>query len=466
MAAVSFATSTTPGAYIGEGQGKLVNCYASKEGDIVYWRRAPGLDRFCDIPAGRFRGAIRSGSFVYAVVGTKCIQIDTTGNVVELYGAVSGTLNVTFSQNNEAPPKIAIVSEYSSLVINGLALNAYPDSDLPFVNSVTSLNGYFVFTTRAGEIWASDLNTTDVNALSFAKAQSERDGLHRGIVASGIYYAMGLNTITPYTDAGTSPFPLQRASTIISIGLAGKYAIAGDQYEWDKPPIFVATDDTVRILDGYETSIVSTPDIQRLISAVADKSTLEACVYDFNGNSIWSLSSETWTLNYNVTSGAWFERKSYELPNWRARLSVYAFNRWLFGDSKSSIITQMSPTYKHEVDDALIFGADSAAVKQFPQRTQISAAFLDFVLGQGVETGEDPIETDPQVAISWSHNGGGNFGNPILRPLNRQGNFTGPVRVNRLGLTTHHGLRLRWRISDPVDVSFMGATAEGSARSN
>lgn len=465
MVDVPFPKSTTPGEFVGEGQGRLVNCYVSKEGDLVYWRRMPGLASFCAIPeGGRIRGRIRSGPFVYVVIGTKCYQVDVNGVFTELYGDVPGTKNVTVTQNNEPEPRIVIVSEYTAQVINGLVLSIYASPYLPLVNSVTSLDGYILFTTRFGEIWATDLNSLNVNALSFAKAQSDRDGLYRGIVSNGIFYAMGLNTITPYTDAGTAPFPLQRATTVMSIGLAGPNAVAGDQYEWDKPPIFVATDDTVRILQGYETQIVSTPDIQRKIAAVTDKTTLEACVFDFDGNSIWSLSSATWTENYNVTTGAWLDRESFNIDLWRARLSVFAFGRWLFGDTKSSIIMQMGQGYAKEVGEPLVWGADSAAVKQFPLRTQISSVSLDFVLGQGNEQGEDPIQTAPQVMISWSHDGGATWSNPIQRPLNREGKFVGPIRVHRLGITTHHGFRLRWRISDPVNVSFMGATIEGTPR--
>jgi hypothetical protein len=58
--------------------------------------------------------------------------------------------------------------------------NSYPDPDLPAVNSVTSIDGYLVFTTGDGRAFATDLNTTAVNPLSFAQAEAKPDGLLQG----------------------------------------------------------------------------------------------------------------------------------------------------------------------------------------------------------------------------------------------------------------------------------------------
>jgi hypothetical protein len=68
------------------------------------------------------------------------------------------------------------------------------------------------------------------------------------------------------------------------------------------------------------------------------------------------------------------------------------------------------------------------------------------------------------VKIEWSHDGGATYGNPILRSLGQQGQTRRQIRVNRLGLTTHHGLRLRVTVSDPVYVAFLGGEVEAAAR--
>jgi hypothetical protein len=63
--------------------------------------------------------------------------------------------------------------------------------------------------------------------------------------------------------------------------------------------------------------------------------------------------------------------------------------------------------------------------------------------------------------ISWSLNGGRNFGNEVRRSLGKQGEGDQLVTVNRLGMTKAKGIRIRLRVSDPVPVGFMGGKLVG-----
>src|SRR5690606_41470107 len=50
-------------------------------------------------------------------------------------------------------------------------------------------------------------------------------------------------------------------------------------------------------------------------------------------------------------------------------------------------------------------------------RSRVNQVSFNFVTGVGRDTGIAPIETDPQVSISWSNDGGRTFGNELLRSL-------------------------------------------------
>jgi hypothetical protein len=66
---------------------------------------------------------------------------------------------------------------------------------------------------------------------------------------------------------------------------------------------------------------------------------------------------------------------------------------------------------------------------------------------------------DPTVAISWSDDGGLNWGNPLLRSLGQQGvSKTTRVNILHCGLSGNQGRRWRLDVSDPVVSSFMGGT--------
>ena len=455
---IPFPTSSNPGQAPGEGSGRVLNCYAYKDGDGVRWRPLPGLTPFASTPAGTVRGMLVIGNLVYAVVGSSVLQVAKDGTVVTLDGTIAGTGPVTMARNNALPPDITITSEYGAYVlIDRLAARPYPASPLPQVNSVTFLDGYFLWTTPSGEIWASDLNSTNVNALSVARAEAKPDGLLRGIVYGQQLFAFGTTTTEVWQDAGTSPFPLTR-STVIPIGLAGPWAVAGQEDGWGGPLIFVAANGSVRQMDGYTPTRISGEDLERLIQVEPDRTALRAGVYTFRGHAIWSLSSPDWTWEYNCTTGEWHERQSVGLTAWRAGPAVKAFDRWIAPDLVTGGLDAIDDTSRFEGSDPLVWGLDSGPVKKFPARIQIPGVAFDFVRGAA------PIGEDPQIMLSWSHDGGARWASPLLRGLGKIGQRVGRIAINRIGLSSPAGVRFRFRVSDPAYTSFAGARADAALR--
>lgn len=464
MIDIPFPTSSAPGRQPGEGSGVLLNCYAEKQGDGAIWRRMPGLVSFSTLGFRPVRGVLTVGNVQYIVAGSRAMVVDGSGGVRLLDGDVAGTGPVILARNNALTADIALTTSAGNYILTSLAAQAYPDPDLPQANSVSWLDGYFLFTTASGDCWSSEPNVIDVNALNFQKAEARPDGLLRGFVYQQQFYAAGPSSIEVYQNTGQpTGFPLTR-STVISVGLAGQFCVAGFEDGWDAEPIFVAADDTVRTLNGLRPLKISTPDVERDIAAVTDKNDLRACVFTFGGQAIWSLSGPTWTWQYNVSTASWIKRESYQKARWRGEFSTRFNGSWVVSDYHDGTLYKLDRTAKTEAGEPLIYGLDSGPVKQFPARIAVPDAFFDFTLGQGVEAGSDPIETNPQVMISWSHDGGAKWGNPIQKSLGREGRYVGPVRQNRMGLTTHHGVRFRWRISDPCDAGFLGGRMNAQER--
>jgi len=181
----------------------------------------------------------------------------------------------------------------------------WPDPDLPAVNSVDFLDGYLVFTTGDGRAFATDLNATSVNALSFGKAEAKPGGLLRVVAWGGRLLLCGPEDIEIWTDAGAIPFPFTR-NTVVPRGLAGPYCISGYEDGFSRGPIFVGGDSCVYALQGYTPTKVSTPDIDGLIEAVSDKTTLEATSYMSRGHAFWQLSGPAWTWVLDISTSQWF----------------------------------------------------------------------------------------------------------------------------------------------------------------
>jgi hypothetical protein len=464
MVAIPFPISSLPGPSGPESQGRLINAFAEREGERILWRRSPGAEPFRETGHRDPRGFLDVNGNLYAAYRDRMVTIAADGAVVALTGSISGAGPVTIARNNKTPdPDVVCVFENGVAFADRTSVSTYPDGDLPQPNSVSFLDGFFLFTIADGRIFASDLNTTAIDALSFAKAEAKPDGLLRGVVSGSYFYGFGPGSFERWRNVGTAPFPLAR-DAVVPVGLAGPFAVAGCEDGWDGPPIFVAADNTVREIAGTDPQVISTRHVEQLIAAVGDRTKLVACVYGAGGHAFWSLSGPDWTVEFNTTTRAWNERRSFGLKRWRFGPTVRAFGRWLAGDLSSTQIFAVDGALQKEAGEALGIVIESGPVTAFPARVAVTAAYFDFVTAVGDARSAAPVENDPTIAVSWSHDGGETWGAPVLRSLGRQGETRTRIRINRLGLTTHRGIRFRLAISDPVRVVLLGGEVECAER--
>jgi hypothetical protein len=473
---IDFPQSSFPyfyGNHPAESQGRLLNLYVEQEQQQSVYKRIPGTAYFTDVGVNQPRGFIESDGFVYGAYEDCVVKIRPDGEVTNI-GDLPGNDLVTWGKNNQlaTPPRgLVVVCENGAYSVTPDAVAPYPDGDLPGgPSSVCHLDGYLFFTYGSGRIYATGLNELAVDPLSLTTAESNPDGLLRGIVSGRQLFAMGPASIEVYQDAGTSPFPLAR-SAVIPVGLIGTFAAAGGNETdgWDSAPLFVAADGTVRQFKGYEPVIVSTRAVERFIESVEDPETLTAYVYTFYGNSIWGLRASGATpqercWEYNTSTGHWHERQSQGSFTWRGHRTVRAFNKWLVGDVLSTELRAIEPTMQTEHFDQIPCRIESKLMRNFPERLAIARADFSFAQGVGIATGLDPIQTDPVAEISWSDDGGGTWSRPLRRTMGRQGEYGWDVRVNRTGLTTKAGRRWRVDFADTVPVTFLGGTMDVEPR--
>jgi hypothetical protein len=465
MSAIIFPTSSAPGARTQEGAGRIVNGYAVKTEQgargPIRWKRTAGLREKLSVATyTHTRGFELVNSTVLHVVSQRVSAVTEAAGVLSYtdLGELTGTLPVTIAQNNAAVPNIVAVTEDGTFnLFVDSAPTSFADGDLPSVNSVCGHNGYFIFTTGSGEIWASDLNSVAVQSDAFTQAQQRAAGLLRGISFRGEVLAMGEGGIEVYEEVGTTPFPLQYKRIFIPFGLIGTHAVTGHENGGPGELVWVASDYTVRQLNGYTAPVISNEDVGRAIAGSSDPSLIEGSCHTDGKNAfvVFTMPGE-WTWEYNLSTGSWNEKQSYERDDWRARRSIHAFDMWLVGDDLTGKIAAVDTTYKREYNDPLIWTLRSGSNSQFPARIVIPRVDFDFTAALGNAAGEDPIETDPVVMIRWSLDGGYTFGNWLSRPLGKQGQGGTLVTVNRLGMTKAKGIVFELSVSDPVDVGFFG----------
>ena len=462
MVAVPFPVTSAPGARPQESAGRLINAYAVKTEQgargPLKWLRAPGLRELANVSGhAGYRGFIEINGSVLAALDDRAVLIGRSGNVMSLadLGALDGSGLITIAKNNATPVAdiVAVTEEGAFNLYTDDVPDDFADADLPQPNSVSGVKGYFAFTIADGRLFASDLNSVSLNALSFTTTPGH---LLRGVAYRDEWFVFGDNFCQVYRDAGLSPFPFDLVATI-PIGLAGAHAIAGWEPGFTGTMVWAAQDDIVYKLNGYTPQAVSTEDVSRDIAATPDKGALEACVYMSNGNAFWILTRPGfWSWTLNLTTGTWGERASYDQESWRAARTVKAFSTWLAGDRQSGRLFEIGADVFREGDDPLVFEVVSGAVFSSPNRLAIGRLDVDMVAAVGRAAGE-ANESDPQVEISWSLDGGYRWSNPVFRAIGRQGQSRKTISVNRLGLAGPKGIMIRLRVSDPVHVTLFGA---------
>lgn len=475
---VPFPLSSSPGAASHESAGRLINCYAEPLGKDIQaskafpvpkavWRRTPGLSLFATSAAQTgFRGEHLVGSTLYTAWSGKACTFTSGGVEAVLTGTLTGTEKVFWARNNKSPtPDIVCVAPGTgAFTVTSSAVSAFADVDVGAPNSVSFMDGFFIFTYGNGDLRASGLNDVTINTLDKTTAQSKTGGLTRGIAFNGQHIALGPVFGEVYSNtANATGYPFTR-SYILQRGLLSPYAIAGHEDGFASALIWVADDNSVVKHNGSPNPLkISPPDLDRLIAGVTTKSDLEASVYISGGHPKWRLTSSIFTWEFDLGSEKWNENASYQQARTRAVSGHSAFGKWIVGDTEAGQLLYINNLAYDEAGNPLMFQLESGPVVNFPNRTRVARADFDFVVGVGQATGTDPIATDPDVGISWSDDGGITWSDERIRKLGRQAT---PQRITmlRTGTTRTQGRRWRLNVSSPVYVGFLGGTQDTELR--
>jgi hypothetical protein len=174
---ITFPVSTSPGLRASEGAGRLINCFAEPIGEagraVATRHRSPGLTNFGTTARTGCRGMIEVEGTLYAAFDGQLEKFSSSGGASTNVGALNGTRKGFFAYNNAATPdKVFVDPDGNIYTFTTAATSSGFDADLPAANSVCSIDGYLVFTIGDGRCFATDLNSTSVNALSFGEAEA------------------------------------------------------------------------------------------------------------------------------------------------------------------------------------------------------------------------------------------------------------------------------------------------------
>lgn len=462
MPAIAFPVQSAPGPYPQESAGRLLNAMSGVTqegaGSINIIRRVPGLLAAFDAGFTGPRGFISVGGTLFGAYSGVLVKRVGTGPC-EFVGTLPGDGPVYFAANNRTPvPDIIAVTDTGAFIITSTSVSDYNDADLPQPNSACYQGGYFFFSIADGRMFASGLNATTISALDTARTEQRPGTLLRVLPVGRQLFAMKTTSIEVWSNTGEATgFPFSFGD-VIDRGLIAPRAVAGVQDGFATQLLWVGDDGAVHALDGYSARPISTPDVERSIGSLADKTQLRADVYMTEGTPMFVLSAPGWSWEFDLRLARWHERASYGISRWRGQETVYSGGKWLCGDVSSSKVHEITREAFSEDGDPLVFTVESIQMGSFPRSFRVGETRFDFSFGTGLANGIDPIETDPVALISWSDDAGTSWSNQIPCALGRQGAGTQRITLPRqLGRTGPKGRRWKILISDPVRVGLLGA---------
>jgi hypothetical protein len=365
---------------------------------IVANGTGPGIDR----------GGINWRGECYRVMGTKLVEVSSTG-AVTILGDVGGPENelVTFDYSFE---ELAIASGGRLYYWNGTTLVQVTDPDLGVVLDVVWVDGYFMTTDGEFLIVTELTDPTQVNPLKYGSSEIDPDPVVALLKLRNEVYALNRNTIEVFDNVGGTLFPFQRiAGAQIQKGVIGtqgcclfldRIAFLGSGRN-EAPSIYVGA--------SSQTQKISTQEIDNILmdyteaqlalvklEARNDKSHQhlyvhlpnQTLVYDAAASEV--LQTPVWFVLVSTLTG---------LAQYRARNMVYAYDKWLVGDPQSNNVGYLVQDTGHhwgqqvywEFGTLIVYNESNGAI--FNELELVSL------------TGSIALGKNPQISTSYSLDG-------------------------------------------------------------
>ncbi len=407
---------------------KLVNAYAeSSEGDKADQfavMAIPGLSIFATISgaATPVRGVHVMDTSLYAVVGTELFLFNSAG-VGGPIGVIGGTLPVQMADNG------------TQLAIQGGALNnqgyivdtgtLYTNIvNLPPVSGVAYMDGYFVWPVfESDQFIISALGDgLSYDPLDVATVEGDPDDIVGLVNLQRELQFFGSRTIEIWFNSGNADFPFERSpNAFIERGCWDRDSIV----KIDNSVQFVGDDLIVYRLNGYQPVRISNHAIEFKIGSA---SWYRSFTYTQEGAKFYVLNTDVGCWAYEMSTGAWAERKSLGYDNYRVSCAVVAYGGTVMGDGYVGKLYRPSLDVFTEDGDTIPVEIVLPGIQT--NRQQSTCYSLELQCETGVGNADDP---DPQILLSWSKDGGRTFSNEVSRSLGAVGEYlTRPIW--RLGI--------------------------------
>jgi hypothetical protein len=412
----------------------------------------PGTKDFATAGTGPVRGMEVMDGVLYAVSGTILYSISDVGTASSL-GVIPGTDTVTLANNGT---QLCVVAGGNGYIYNKdtLAFTQITDPDFSGADSVTYIDGYFIFN-DGSKIFSSDLlDGTSYQALNFANADYDPDTALRVFADHSELWIFGPNSIEPWYNIGGSSFPFApRQGTAIETGLLSKNAVVKQDNAIFWFGIDARGGRVVYRSNGYNAVRISTHALEKKWDEFANPENAVMFSYSQEGHAFVILVlPASGTYVYDAATNEWHERETFGDNDWRMRNFALAYNKRLVGDSKTGKIFELDlDTFTENagtIERIVMTNTIASPNQSFMRHNRLR---VDFDGGVGTQTGAG---ANPNAALSWVNDGQRDFTNEKLSPLGKIGEYSNRTQWKMLGKARSRVYKLR--VTAPVQVNIKG----------
>ena len=417
----------------------------------------PGLTVWKDFgDTDESRGSIVWDDCLFFVIGNTLYKC-TTGRTVTNVGTLGTSSGRVYMAGGVTHLMLVDGSKGYYQASGATALTEITDPDFPTPTSCAYLDGFFIVSEDGTDsIYKSaSEDASDWDGLDFASAEDQPDDVELVHAYKRHLMLYGTDTIEVFYNSGDASFPFTRvAGAVIPVGVGAAASVASGP----EGMFFLDSNYQIRTWQGYETQVISTPQIDYQIQKYSTKSDAIGYTYTQEGHSFYVITfptgNKTWC--YDVTTGFWHTRSSgtagkRHLSDWHQKFN----EKNIVGGHSDGIVYELDlETYTD--NGAVLKSVRTAQVVQSNRKMVFHNRLeLDFEAGVGLATGQG---NDPQVMLDWSDDGGHTWSNEHWLSIGKIGEYKTRAVIRRLGRSRNRIYRVS--ITDPVKRVLMGAHLE------
>lgn len=423
----------------------------------------PGLLPFYSFGDTPVRGSIAVGDFKYDVHRGVFWEVNNAGVKVN-----RGTLNTTAGrvQLTYNGTQIAMVDGIN-LYVYTIATNAFAVVTTNVIDApidITFQDSYGILAYRNGRFQlTASYDFTTLDALDYATAESNPDGLVRVIADHGELILFGAQTVEFWINSPSQDFAyVNQKGTTLEFGLAAPWSCV--KYNDSICGLFKNTMGQVQVMvmAGHALRKISDPDLDYIINKYGSVADATAFSYLLGGHPMYEINfpSEGKSWLYDASSNMWTVLQSgLSGMRHRAEIQTDFLNKPRVSDyMNGNVYTLNADTYTDN-GEPIVREITSRHLLNNLNQVAVHRLQIDFETGVGMSTGQGQ---DPKAMLQISKDNGHTWGNEKWASIGKIGGYLTRTIWRCLG--TARDWTFRVRVTDPVPFRIAAVSADVELR--